>query len=90
MNIKNTIAKTLLTASAWIRNPCKFRHRWINKSGSTVSVTARERMALRDSVLFKDPRHGWLRYERVCKRCTHRQYLRVLDKEGQKAEWHDV
>ena len=75
---------------AWLCNPCRFGHKWVDHSGSVVCITAAERHAYTDSVLFKDSRYGWLRYERVCRRCIHRQYLRELSTLEPSAVWENI
>lgn len=80
----------LLKISDWLRNPCKFRHRWVNKNGQYSYIRSAERDKTRCEVLLKNPDGGWLRYERCCVRCSHRQYLKQLDFAGTRAKWADV
>lgn len=82
--------KLLFKFAAWLRDPCKFRHKWSKKDGDFAYIRSADRGKSPGEELFKNPDGGWLRWERCCRRCFHRQYLRRRDTEGNAAEWADV
>ncbi len=68
-------------------NTCWFFHRWANKCGGLASIRSAERGKLLGEVLYKNPDGGWYRHERWCIRCGRREYLRMLNEDGTKADW---